>query len=384
MRATLKNPVAIRLSLFYASVFTMIGLHIAFWPVWLKSKGLDASQIGLVLAFSLGIKVIVNPLLAHLADRSGERKRLIIVLSVGALISFSGFFWADGLTAILAVSVSLFVFWSPIMPVHESLTIFTTHKLNLNYGAIRLWGSISFIAAVVVGGMILTGKPEIWIFTLILAAIVMTSISAFLLPDYHTPKAEAGNLPLKQVLSDKNFILFLIAAALLQASHSVYYAFATLQWRGLGFSESLIGALWAEGVIAEIILFAASGFFIKKFGAARLMAMAGLAGTIRWSIAAVTDDLAIIVFLQLLHAFTFGAAHLGAMHFIQNRIDPKLSATTQSIYSAAAMGLGVGSGVYLAGILYHGYGTAAYFAMTVFSVLGGLLAFTLRRPRTET
>jgi len=381
MRQTLTNPIAARLSFYYAMSFTMIGLHIAFWPVWLQSRGLNARDIGIILALSLGVKVIVNPLLAHLADRTGERKRIIIMLSLAAMIVFAGFYWATDFAAILATSIALFIFWSPIMPVQESLTIYSAHKLDLKYGIIRLWGSISFIVAVVLGGLILTGKSEVWIFALILGSLGLTFISAILLPNFTTPKAEAGNLPIKQVLSDKTFILFLLAALLLQASHAVYYGFSTLHWRSLGFSETLIGALWAEGVIAEIILFAASGLFIHKIGAARLMALAGLAGVIRWSLAASTDQLEYIVILQLLHAFTFGAAHLGAMHFIAGRIDPKLSATTQSIYSAAAMGLGVGSGMYLAGYLYQDFGAQAYFAMAVFSALGGLLAFILRRPR---
>ena len=53
---------------------------------------------------------------------------------------------------------------------------------------------------------------------------------------------------------DRRFWVFVISAALLQASHQLYYGFGTLYWRGLGFSDTVIGGLWAEGVVAEILL----------------------------------------------------------------------------------------------------------------------------------
>src|SRR5262249_34141478 len=56
-----------------------------------------------------------------------------------------------------------------------------------------------------------------------------------------------------------SFLLFLLAASMIQASHALYYAFGTLHWRAQGFADGTIGALWALGVIAEIALFAVSG-----------------------------------------------------------------------------------------------------------------------------
>ena len=55
------------------------------------------------------------------------------------------------------------------------------------------------------------------------------------------------------------FLLFLLAASTIQASHALYYTFGTLHWRAQGFADGTIGALWALGVVAEIGLFAVSG-----------------------------------------------------------------------------------------------------------------------------
>ncbi|HET7493001.1 MAG TPA: MFS transporter, partial [Bradyrhizobium sp.] len=41
---------AIRLALFYGAVFTLIGTHLPFFPLWLRSVGIDATWIGIIIA----------------------------------------------------------------------------------------------------------------------------------------------------------------------------------------------------------------------------------------------------------------------------------------------------------------------------------------------
>src|SRR5690606_17254902 len=77
------------------------------------------------------------------------------------------------------------------------------------------------------------------------------------------------------------FLLFLLAASMAQASHAVYYGFSALHWRASGLSETVIGLLWAEGVIAEILLFAVGARVTARIGPAALLALAGAAGMLR-------------------------------------------------------------------------------------------------------
>ena len=90
-------------------------------------------------------------------------------------------------------------------------------------------------------------------------------------------------------------------------------------------TPSVIGWLWAEGVIAEIILFAFGVRLVRWMGPATLIALGGLAGAVRWSVTGLTPGLGILVVMQALHAFTFAATHLGAIYFISRRVPPALS-----------------------------------------------------------
>ena len=207
----------------------------------------------------------------------------------------------------------------------------------------------------------------------------MTLAACAGLPDTRTAPAETARLPIGLVLRDRTFVLFLATVALIQGSHAVYYAFGTLHWRAVGYSDAVIGWLWAEGVIAEIILFAFGGALVRRLGPARLILLAGIAGIVRWCATGLSDALPVLVMVQALHAFTFGAAHLGAIYFIARTVPPALSATAQSLYSAAVMGLGLGLAILASGSLYATFGGGAYFAMAALAALGSVLAVVLAR-----
>ena len=169
----------------------------------------------------------------------------------------------------------------------------------------------------------------------------------------------------------------IFACALIQSSHAVYYGFGTLHWQSVGYSNTVIGLLWAEGVIAEIILFIFAASLVARIGPIGLIVLGGLAGVFRWALMGVSDALPLLIAIQLLHAFSFGTTHLGAIYYIARNIDPSLSATAQSLYSAGVMGLAMGLATSVSGALYGVFGGRAYFTMAVLAGLGGLIAILI-------
>jgi PPP family 3-phenylpropionic acid transporter len=369
--------IQVRLALFYAALFSLVGVHLPFWPVWLASRGLGATEIGVVLAAGVGVKVIANPLVASLADRRGQRRPIMIALALMALLAFALFAWTGGFWGILGVTVLFFAVWSPIMPLGESLTMLAGGGRDLDYGRIRACGSLAFIVTAVGAGYLLTGRPADTVFWAILAMMAVAVLATLMLPATTTAPAEGGRSALLEVWRDGRFRLFLLAAALIQASHAVYYAFGTLDWKAAGHSEKVIGWLWAEGVVAEIVLFAFGARLVRLIGPGLLIALGGAAGALRWAMTGTTDALAALVLLQALHAFTFGATHLGAIYFIAGRFPAAVSASAQSLYSATVMGLALGMASLLAGRLYALHGGAAYWVMAALAALGGLAAAML-------
>lgn len=371
---------SLRLALFYAAMFLFVGIYLPFWPVWLTSRGMSAAEIGLLLAAGTWIRAFVPPTVAHLADRRGERKRVIVVLSAGAVASFSLYAVAGGFWMLLAVAILVAAFFSPIIPLSENLTMLMASEKGLNYGRIRLWGSIAFILAAGFGGEILTGREEDFILWLLLGASGLMLAAGLALPDHRPPRASRRQMPILMLLRDRAFVTFLAAASLVQASHAVYYGFATLHWRAAGIGENVIGALWAEGVVAEVVLFFFAVPLVRRLGPVRLLALAAAGGVIRWIVLGTTTSLIALFAVQILHALTFAAAHMAAMHFLVRAVAVEFSATAQSVYSGLAMGAVMGLTMMVSGWMFENFGGAAFYAMAAMS--GASLAVTLLLART--
>lgn len=370
---------AVRLSALYGGIFLVIGIMMPFWPVWMKSKGLSASEIGLVIAAGSIFRVFASPFIARLCDRTGERKRPIITLAVIALALFLPFALADGFWAILGLQALFVSAFGPLMPIGETLTMLGAKRQGLNYGRIRLWGSLTFILGASGVGFFLKGADPSLIWTTIALALAVLVAATIFIPDFRAEPGGKDGAPISRVLRDRTFLAFIAATACIQGSHALLYGFGTLNWLRLGFDEDVIGMLWAEGVIAEVILFVFAADAIKRVGPSRLIALAGLACVVRWSLTGFAESLPLIVLLQLLHAFTFGAAHLGAIFFISQRMPEEVSATAQTLYALMVSGLGVGLTSFAAGHLYEAFAGRAFVAMALMGLVGTIIAWQIRR-----
>jgi len=377
-----RKSLAVRLSCFYAAVFAVIGVQLPFWPLYLKAKGLDPSDIGLLMAAAFFVKILTNPLVGHVVDRKGERRRPMLFMAAAALLLTMLFQPAEGFLQLLAVTLLTAASFTALMPLGDSLTMYSAVAHKLDYGRIRLWGSLAFIATATLGGSLLVDAPRAAILWACVIGQAATWLAVRGLPDVRPQQAkDQSHASIRPLLTDKGFLLFLAATSMTQVSHMIYYGFATLHWQEAGIPGWVIGSLWAEGVIAEVVLFAFGNKVVARFGPVRLIAFGAAAGVVRWTVLSMTTDPLLLASVQFLHAFTFGATHLGAMHFINRNTPPGLSGRAQGIYASVANGIVPGTAMLVAGRLYQTYGGLSFLGMTIVAGVGLLLALRLKKTR---
>lgn len=376
------SSASLRLGAYYAALFVAVGIHIPFWPLWLQSRGLSASEIGWVAAAGYLIRILASPVIGHLADHGGERRVLMIRLALATALIWLLFPMVDGFIAILVLSVVAVFPFAGLIPLGDTLAMMIVGRHGLDYGRARLWGSLAFIVAATLLGKALESWPVAILPWLMAAALLLTAASCRALPDLKVPRHEGKPPSLRPVLLNPLFLLFLGTAALNQMAHTVYYTFATIHWKAAGLSDMVIGLLWSEGVVAEIILFAVSNRVVARLGPAALLLVAAIGGTARWLVLGTTAALPMVALAQLLHAATFGCAHLGAIHFISRAVPQGLSARTQGIFAAIAVGLAPGLITPFSGRLYESLGGGSFLAMAALSALSALLAWVLMRRWT--
>ncbi len=369
---------AVRLALFYAAAFLFVGVSLPFWPVWLSARGLSATEIGFLITAGTWVRIAAPPMAAHFADRSGRRRPVLVLLAAAAFAVHLLFLAAEGFAALLAVSILAAIAFTPILPMGENMTLLAARARGLDYGRVRLWGSFAFIVGAVAGGRLVGAAGSDAILWLVLGTLALTVLAAAAMPEARPPPSR-HRLPAAALLADPPMAVFLAAASLIQASHAAAYGFATLAWRAAGIDDEVIGLLWAEGVLAEIVLFALGGGLAARLGPARLLAVGAAAAVVRWLAFAAEPGLAALVVLQALHALTFGATHLGAMLYLVRAVPAEYSASAQALYAGVAMGLVMGGATILAGALYDDVGAGAFYAMAAMAAAGLLGALALGR-----
>lgn len=377
---------ALVLGLFYGALFLVAGTKLPYFPVWLDGRGLSASEIATVTAMPLFVRIVGTPMIGVAADGYGDRRIAVLALAWIALAGFLALLPAEGYWAILAVTLLLSVATTSIMPLTETIAMSGVRRHGLDYGRMRLWGSITFIVASFIAGFAVerVGWPVVlW---LLIAGAAATVAAAYLLPigNDAPQSSDASHGKAAPTLADAlalmlsfEFGLFIIAVGAAQASHAVFYTFGVLHWRGQGISSGWAGVLWAIGVIAEIGLFAYSRAIVERVGALPLIMAGALAGAVRWAIMAFDPPLALLLPLQALHGLTYGASHLGAVHFMSERVPQSQAGTAQALYAAVTSGIAMGLATIAAGALYARWQGLAYLGMSVMSAAGLVAALVV-------
>ncbi len=357
----------------YLFYFGALGILIPFWAPYLRDLGLDPVQIGQIMAVYLAWRLIAPTAWGWMADHSGRRMLLVRLAAILSAVAFALVSRRTDYLGLL-VFMSLFaIFWTALIPQYEANTLSVLGPRIASYGRIRLWGSVGFILAVVAGGwwFDLNGLDSVP--TIAAALIGLVALSSFLTPSGPQVPEEPDQLPLGRILRQPRVIALLLVALLVQAAFGPYYVFFTVYLEELGYARTTIGILWALGVAAEIAVFLYSPWLFRVFSRRSLLAGALGFAVLRWCLtAAFADNLALLVFAQLLHMASFGLFHAVAVVCVHDFFPGKTHGRGQALYSSA--GFGAGGAL---GSLYSGYSWSLLGPQAMFWIAAGLVAVAL-------
>lgn len=384
MPQAVSPPPYVRLSLFYFTYFAALGVFVPYWPVYLHNVlGLSAVQIGVLMAVFMASKVVAPLLWGWLADHTGQRLRMVRLASLFTVLCFAGVYWQDGFGWLLGVMAAFGFFWNAPLPQFEALTLNHLGSQVGRYSWIRLWGSVGFIVTVLgmppmLGWAGLAAIPHALL--LLFAGIWL---STWLVRDKPHPAHAATHGRLREALRVPAVWALLLACALQQASHGVYYNFFSLYLDGLGYGSQMVGGMWALGVAVEVVLFLFMHRLLARYRAESLFVLALFLTACRWVLLAYwADHLPFLLLAQTLHAATYGLFHASAIHVVHHWFPGRLQGRGQALYSGASYGLGGALGSVASGYAWQAWGaTSTFMAAAGLAVLALLLAWVWVRQQ---
>ena len=380
-----------RFILLYAAMYAAFGVASPFLPAFVSARGLAPEQLGLVLAVGTGVRLLTAPLAGRIGDLIQALRGVLVVCTALAAAVTLGYLAAHGFWILLGMSLLHAASLAPITILADALALGSASpppssgRRGFEYGWVRGTGSAAFIAGTLVSGQAVNEFGLDVIVGLQASLLGAAAFAAILVPELiHHHTADAVRAPAGGVLILLRLPLFrnlVLVAALILGSHAMHDAFAVIRWSAAGISPVTASLLWSESVAAEVLVFFVIGpALVTRLTPAGALAVAALAGMLRWVVAAQTTDVMALALVQPLHGITFALLHLACMRLIARIVPQGLEGTAQAIYGTVGIGAASALLTFVSGALYGRLGAQGFWVMAALCALAFPLTWRLRQP----
>lgn len=363
-----------RLSGFYFFYFAFVGAMAPFWGLYLQSLKFTAIQIGILMSLFQVMRIFGPNAWGWWADRSGRRVSIVRLAALLCLLSYLGVFLGNSFYWLFFVMSAMSFFWSASMPLVEATTLSHLGEHTAGYGRIRLWGSIGFLLAVIGVGYAL----DFWVVGSLLWIVFALMLGMVLLsqhiPEAKSEKPERQAQSVWQIIKTPAVAKLLIACFLMSVAHGPYYTFYSIYLVEHQYATSMVGWLWAIGVVCEITVFLFLPHLFRRFSLKFILLASFALAILRflligWGIGWVS----LMVFAQILHAATFGAYHAAAIALVHGLFRGRNQAQGQAVYTSLSFGLGGTVGGIYSGYTWELWGPGITFTISAICAAAGLL-----------
>ncbi len=370
-------------------VTSTFGFLQPFSPLYLESAGLTRDQIGWVFGLGSGIALVLQPLWGRLSDRFDTRRPFIILSALASGIAYLAFRGAGSFGAFLAltaVGANGLLYLNSVGGVLIGRLVQSSQG-GAAYAGYRVWGSVGYILVTLATGLLLNPRglkldrpilDQVFTFGPLLFFSIATV--AFFLPDAKDLKraaVAAGKAPISENLRWFLLSYFLYIFALYGASN-----FLSLFMKELGGSSLWITAMFAGGVICEVLVMRVSGKFSDDFGRRPLLAITYLLLPFRLMLyVAMVSPMGVLV-VQLLHGINFGIMGAISIAMVNDLADNTNRGQSQSRLAATA-GLASTVAPIVFGRIAQSLGLKAMFAAASLMAFAGMVVFLLKVCETH-
>jgi MFS transporter, PPP family, 3-phenylpropionic acid transporter len=374
------------LTLGVSGLYLALYLHygfFAFIPLWLKKMGAEPSEIGMLMAIPLILRLLTVAPFSAWAGRRGRVRDSIMVTAILSAALVALLLAQPGHAGRIAVVLAFSIAWDQLPVLTDAYAVMAVRSHGLDFGRMRVWGSIAVVVSNAAAGWAF-GLFGIEALPLLCALLLFlpAAVAPLLPPDRGLSTVEAGPRgSWRDVIADRKLMRAMAAASLIMGSHGVLSSFGAIQWAARGIPTSTIGLLQALAVSAEIIAFWFGAKALGRRDPSLLICIAAGAAMLRWFVMASDPGIPVLVAAQLLQGITATGAILGIMLVIAARVPVQTSAAAQGL-NAVLLGVVLAISTAGSGLLWS-YGiSAAYLAMALLAGLGVVLAWPTQTPTT--
>ena len=345
----------------------MMFLEYVCWGSWLPLLALylgtflhfSGTQIGGIFFTQAIASVTAVVISGQIADRYFSTERFLAVSHVIAGLAMFALAFQKSFWPFFALMLLYTLLYIPTLSLTNSICFHHLKDAQADFGKVRLWGTIGWIAASWPFIFILKGKEGaalegaltsiFWVSgmaSLVLAAVCLT------LPA--TPPARnvaQKNAPLEAIKLLKNpTIAVLFVVTLIDSLvHQCYFQWTSPFLSAIGLRANWIMPAMSIGQFAEIVTMAVLGYFLKRLGWRRIMLFGIMGHVVRFFIYSIGHPLWLVVGSNIVHGFAYAFFFAAVYIFVDEYFPKDARASAQGLFNFLVLGVGQGAGSFLWG-----------------------------------
>jgi PPP family 3-phenylpropionic acid transporter len=361
-------------SLYYLGFWASVGSFAPFINLYYLQLGLSGQQVGwLATIFPLTTLLFAMPL-ANLADRRHWRIRILRVAIAGSALTFFLLGIPRTFTGLVWLVILLSFFFTPIVPLADSVVARMAARHGLNYGRMRLWGSFGFATVAVICGFIWERVGFAPMFAVTSLMLIPVIWYAGWLEEGTTAVHQSRRSPLV-ILQDSGLMIILAASFLVGLAIAVSVIFEGIYMDSLGGSKAQIGLLFGVAAFSELPTMYYSGLLGRYLRGPKVLLLAyGLMGGAYLGYALIHTP-GMMLLLAAVKGLGFGLFFVSTVRLVDARAPEEWSSTAQAMLSAGIFGVAPLIAGPLGGAIYDSLGVAAVFLVGATAV--GLAAVVI-------
>jgi nucleoside transporter len=339
----------------------MMFLQYAIWGSWApvlsaylqNNLGFSGVELGVIFSL-LPLATIISPFVGgQFADRWFPTQKVIAVLQLvgGVILIFIANVTAFGPMMWLMLIYCLV--YAPTLALTNSIAFVNLQSSEKEFGAIRVWGTVGWIAAgwALGGWRFLAKSPEGIAMkgdTLILAGVfsLIMGVFSFALP--HTPPQREGAKPWAflealKMFKDRDFLVFCLISFVVATELQFYYVLTSpfLTSAQVGVSQKFVPWVMTIAQVAEIFVMAFMlSWALQKFGMRRTLTLGILAWPIRYIIFVIGTPAWLVIASLALHGFCYVFFFTAAYIYVDNIAPKDIRHSAQSLIAIIILGVG--------------------------------------------
>lgn len=363
----------------YFFFFAGLGTVAPYLPLLLQAAGFRPAAVGLLLSASPLVAGAAPAALGALADRAG--RTLPFLRALLAALPLTVFFLFHAVT--FGQFLGLLILWSaafsPFPPLADHITLEYTKRRGVDYGRVRVFGSIGFAlanAAVSVFLLRFRARQLDFVYAPLLAAALLLSTRIRELPG-----EQAAGPPSWRFLRDLRPLAgFYALVFILTVTFPAFYTFFPLYMGGGGMPRNAVPFAFMLSSGSEIFTMPVASKAYRKLGPGGMLSLSAASYAARWLTLGLSPWPPLDIAIQALHGVSFGFFYTAAVSYIRDRAGPESRATGQGAFGAVTAAGGVVGNV-LGGWLFQEAGKGMFFAAAALAGTAAVLFTRLGRSR---